>query len=320
MTSRDDPAAAEPRVQRDSSGLRADSVAAELDEQNSGAEEATAFLTRDGKHPFAMVPRELIENLRCAECARLYAYLDDRQGNKSDWAMRGIGQAATALSMQNRTIAKHLGHLEVAGIISIEGRTGRGWSKVVTSVIYNPSRGSKTRPTPVPEVWHPQREARWKSPPSPTAELEALAPRRTGDGGEVLHGAPRVEEEGRSAPGAKCVEGRDAPGVDVEARRAPPTGTTRSNAGSDAGRGAPGVPGSNEGLQQGLAFEPEHTRFEPPQAPAATAHSRLAEPVPDPETTPEHDLAGTSLPECIADRCSSPADGPNGYCDPCRPF
>lgn len=91
------------------------------------------------RQKFAMVPEELILNARDADCLRIFAYLDLRQGDRG-WPVRGQGRVARDLGLQRQTVAKHLRHLEETGWVKVDRQPGSK-KKQVATVVHNPARG-----------------------------------------------------------------------------------------------------------------------------------------------------------------------------------
>jgi hypothetical protein len=118
---------------------------------------------------FAQVGESVIRRLVCADCLRLYAFLDHRQ-MQSTWAVRGIADAADALSWQHRTAKKHARHLAAAGLIDLDPRPTRAWGSTRIRVLHQPARRRSAQTVSVPAVWLDQPIARWR----PTNNLDSL--------------------------------------------------------------------------------------------------------------------------------------------------
>ncbi|MCP4308603.1 MAG: hypothetical protein GY788_27760 [bacterium] len=108
------------------------------------------------RHPFAMVPKAVIESDLDASCVTLYAVLDLIEGQDGDPA-RGYAWVADKLGWQARRVTEHAGHLVASGLIELGTRSGHGPSSgmrsVQMNVVHNPSRD---RLNPASELQPPE--------------------------------------------------------------------------------------------------------------------------------------------------------------------
>lgn len=258
---------------------------------------------------FAMVAVSVTGGLRCGDCHRLYAYLDRRQGKSSSWAVKGAADVADNLVWQRRTAKTHLRHLADVGIIELDPEPSRGWGNTFVRVAHAPARGRYADLRPLPGVWEPEAEPRWRQPPRSREELDRLRSSNAG------RDAPSVRQDGgaRSSAIESANAWRDAPAerggalgtlgatrLPEKARRARPDGVTRLPERSNAGRDAPCVPVSKRSEGGLRGFRAREGNDEDQPAPEVSAFARLE------EAFGPSGVVETS--EFCAD-CGAPADG-----------
>jgi len=205
--------------------------------------------------PFAMVPRSLICSGLDPTCLRLFAFLDSRQGIRG-FPHRGLGVAADALGVQERTLGDHAKHLVDFGVIEMttdETKPGQGVK--VFRVIHNPARKGGANPNhkvpPVKPVARKQSNLTSlldkKSDPRPEPVDQVLPPRLPADL-SADRGALNAPEAGALSAPSKVRSPRSG-GVSRGAPDAPRSLSPRSEKlsppieqGIDVGDGGQGVP------------------------------------------------------------------------------
>ena len=235
---------------------------------------------------FAQVPESVVTGLQCAECCRLYAYLDLRQGNGS-WAVLGVRKIADGLGWQHRTTKKHLEHMAEVGLIAFDVDPKRAWSNVRISVQHNPARKRNGKLLEVPGVFTHDVPERWRSPSSERSVLDELETHR--------------QNAERNAP-------------TVEARRALPQGATCPLGTTDALHDAPSVPGYKAMSRGFVVEEAEEGALQGPVRDVSSDNASLCPELSVPSSLPDQLL-------CRLD-CGRPADSVEHqrYCKSCEPF